>query len=201
MVLWSNSSSIRLEGWGFKSRCRGQKSFSIQIDKNLFEEVKAEEKGKLSLIASVRAVAVRVEEETRRERERNEGIIWSINLSGGAIWQCLCNINKLLLLRNIDGEFPLWGVQIKKQLCAYDVKRWWNGSGQSLPTCLGNIHNSRGQSYKAKFGINYIKNGLNKLNFTFIVIRYKVYNEQHPRAGQKTQHVLFEQQARAGRNT
>ena len=34
-----------------------------------------------------------------------------------------------------------------------------------------------------------------------IVIRYKVYNEQHPRAGRNTQHVLYKQQARAGRNT
>ena len=33
------------------------------------------------------------------------------------------------------------------------------------------------------------------------MIRYKVYNEQHPRAGQNTQHVLYEQQARAGQNT
>ena len=36
----------------------------------------------------------------------------------------------------------------------------------------------------------------------YIVIRYKAYNEQHPTAGQKTQHVLYGQQARAaGRNT
>ena len=38
MVLWSNLSCIRLEGWGFKL-------FSIQINKNLFAEVRAEEKG------------------------------------------------------------------------------------------------------------------------------------------------------------
>ena len=31
--------------------------------------------------------------------------------------------------------------------------------------------------------------------------KYKVYNEQHPKAGQNTQHVLYGQQARAGRNT
>ena len=34
-----------------------------------------------------------------------------------------------------------------------------------------------------------------------ILIRYKVYNEQHPRAGLKIQHVIYEQLARAGRNT
>ena len=34
-----------------------------------------------------------------------------------------------------------------------------------------------------------------------IVIRYKVYNEQYPRAGRNTQHVLYEQKGRAGRNT
>ena len=33
------------------------------------------------------------------------------------------------------------------------------------------------------------------------MIRYKVYNEQHPRAGRNTQHVFYEQQARAGQNT
>ena len=44
VVLWSNSSYITLEGWGFKSH-RRQKYFSIQIDKNLFAEVRAAEKG------------------------------------------------------------------------------------------------------------------------------------------------------------
>ena len=34
-----------------------------------------------------------------------------------------------------------------------------------------------------------------------IVIRYKVYIEQHPSAGRNTQHVHYEEQARAGRNT
>ena len=34
-----------------------------------------------------------------------------------------------------------------------------------------------------------------------IVIRYKVYNEQHPRAGLNIQHVIYEQLARAGQNT
>ena len=34
-----------------------------------------------------------------------------------------------------------------------------------------------------------------------IVIRYKVYNEQHPRAGLNIQHVIYKQLARAGRNT
>ena len=33
------------------------------------------------------------------------------------------------------------------------------------------------------------------------MIRYKVHNEQHPRAGLKIQHVIYEQLARAGRNT
>ena len=32
------------------------------------------------------------------------------------------------------------------------------------------------------------------------MIRYKVYNEHHPRAGQNTQHVLYEQQVKAGQN-
>ena len=41
VVLSSNLSWIRSEGWGFKS-CRHQKSFSFQIDKNLFAEVRAE---------------------------------------------------------------------------------------------------------------------------------------------------------------
>ena len=31
-----------------------------------------------------------------------------------------------------------------------------------------------GQSYKANFGLNYIKNGLNKLNFTFNYINFDV---------------------------
>ena len=53
-------------------------------------------KGTLSLIWSVRAVAVGEEEETIRERERSEASI----LCGGAIRQYLSNINKLL--RNID---------------------------------------------------------------------------------------------------
>ena len=35
----------------------------------------------------------------------------------------------------------------------------------------------------------------------FIVIRYKVYSEQHARAGLNIQHVIYEQLARAGRNT
>ena len=34
-----------------------------------------------------------------------------------------------------------------------------------------------------------------------IMIIYKVYIEHHPRAGGNTQHVIYEQQARAGRNT
>ena len=77
MVLWSNSSFIRLEGWGFRSR-RCQNSFSIQINKSRKSEQK--KKGTLALIASVRAVAVREEEETRRERARSGDIIPSINL-------------------------------------------------------------------------------------------------------------------------
>ena len=40
-----------------------------------------------------------------------------------------------------------------------------------------------------------------ELSFIHIVIRYKVYNEQHPRAGRNTQHVLYGQQARAVQNT
>ena len=32
----------------------------------------------------------------------------------------------------------------------------------------------RGQSYKANFGINYIKKGLNKLNFTLNYINFDV---------------------------
>ena len=34
-----------------------------------------------------------------------------------------------------------------------------------------------------------------------IMIRYKVYDEQHPRAGLNIQHVMYEQLARAGRKT
>ena len=34
-----------------------------------------------------------------------------------------------------------------------------------------------------------------------IVNRYKMYNEQHPRAGLNIQHVIYEQLARAGQNT
>ena len=34
-----------------------------------------------------------------------------------------------------------------------------------------------------------------------IVIRYKVYNEEHPRAGLNIQHVIYEQLARAGQNS
>ena len=34
-----------------------------------------------------------------------------------------------------------------------------------------------------------------------IVIIYKVYNEQHPRAGLNIQHVIYKQLARAGQNT
>ena len=34
-----------------------------------------------------------------------------------------------------------------------------------------------------------------------IVIRYKAYTEQHPRAGLKIQHVIYEQPARAGQIT
>ena len=33
------------------------------------------------------------------------------------------------------------------------------------------------------------------------MIRHKVYIEQHPRAGLNIQHVIYEQLARAGRNT
>ena len=40
-----------------------------------------------------------------------------------------------------------------------------------------------------------------KTDIDGIVIRYKVYYEQHPRAGLNIQHVIYEQQARAGRNT
>ena len=36
--------------------------------------------------------------------------------------------------------------------------------------------------------------------YNSIVIRYKVYSEQHPRAGLNIQHVIYEQLARAGRN-
>ena len=35
----------------------------------------------------------------------------------------------------------------------------------------------------------------------FIVIRYKVYSEQHTRAGTNIQHVIYDQLARAGQNT
>ena len=35
-------------------------------------------------------------------------------------------------------------------------------------------HNTKGQSYKANFGINYIKNGLNNLNFTLNYINFDV---------------------------
>ena len=44
MVLWSNLSCNISEGWGFKF-CRHQKYFSIQINKNVFAEVRADEKG------------------------------------------------------------------------------------------------------------------------------------------------------------
>ena len=44
VVRWSNLSYIRWEGWGFKSRSC-QKSSSIWIIKNIFAEVRAEEKG------------------------------------------------------------------------------------------------------------------------------------------------------------
>ena len=36
-----------------------------------------------------------------------------------------------------------------------------------------------------------------KVVLGFMVIRYKVYNEQHPRAGLNIQHVIYEQLARA----
>ena len=40
----------------------------------------------------------------------------------------------------------------------------------------------RGQSYKANFGINYIKNGLRKLNFTLNYINFDViYAENYYR--------------------
>ena len=47
------------------------------------------------------------------------------------------------------------------------------------------------------------KNRLHSVRYyeSDIVIRYKVYNEQHPRAGLNIQHVIYEQLARAGRNT
>ena len=35
----------------------------------------------------------------------------------------------------------------------------------------------------------------------FIVIRYKVYSEQHARAGPNIQHVIYKQLTRAGQNT
>ena len=34
----------------------------------------------------------------------------------------------------------------------------------------------------------------------FIVIRYKVYSQQHARAGTNIQHVIYDQLARAGQN-
>ena len=36
---------------------------------------------------------------------------------------------------------------------------------------------------------------------TLIVIRYKVYSEQHAKAGTIIQHVIYDQLARAGQNT
>ena len=40
-----------------------------------------------------------------------------------------------------------------------------------------------------------------ELWYILIMIRYKVYNEQHPRASLNIQHVIYERLARAGRNT
>ena len=68
MVLWSYSSCTESEDRGFKS-LRTKKSFSIQINKNLFAEVRAKEKGNILLIASVRALAVPEKEETEEEVE------------------------------------------------------------------------------------------------------------------------------------
>ena len=44
-------------------------------------------------------------------------------------------------------------------------------------------------------------NQTSKKTFTTIVIRYKVYSEQHARAGTNIQHVIYDQLARAGQNT
>ena len=99
MVLCSNLSCIRSEGWGFKS-CRLQKSFSIQIDKKSLRGSQSRRKREHSLISSVRALAVRA----------------SI-LCGGAIWQYLCNINNLLF-RNIDHRW--WS---KKETSHYEESK------------------------------------------------------------------------------
>ena len=46
----------------------------------------------------------------------------------------------------------------------------------------------------------HVYNGTAKMAANNIVIRYKVYNEQHPRAGRNTHHVLYEKQARVGQS-
>ena len=46
--------------------------------------------------------------------------------------------------------------------------------GFQNPTVIVIIDTVQGQSYKANFGINYIRNGLNKLNFTLNYINFDV---------------------------
>ena len=41
---------------------------------------------------------------------------------------------------------------------------------------------------------------ISALVIDIIVIRYKVYSEQHTRAGTNIQHVIYDQLARAGQN-
>ena len=59
----------KVEGSNFAAA----KDFSIQINKNLFTEVRAKKREHSHSL--VKAVAVGEEEETRRERERSGGII------------------------------------------------------------------------------------------------------------------------------
>ena len=69
--LWSNSSRIRSEGWGFQS-CRCQNLFQFKSTKISSQKSEQKKKGPLSLIASVRAVAVgekRIQEKKEKEME------------------------------------------------------------------------------------------------------------------------------------
>ena len=106
VVLWSNSSFIRSEGWGFRSH-RCQKSFTIQINKNLFAEVRAEEKEK----TLTHRVSLSSSSRRRRGDEKRKRKKWRHHLKHQSYLvapsDSICVILTKLLLRNLDHRWWL----------------------------------------------------------------------------------------------
>ena len=76
----------------------------------------------------------------------------------------------------IDGQIvPRFSSVCDQSFKTHSIPRGWVDRKQiSLHNNFLDFSHSRGQSYKANFGINYIKNGFNQLNFTLNYVNFDV---------------------------